>query len=194
MKDKFFRRRKNLFPRLKKKFVKLKQLNFKNSSFMYDNFFEDMYLYVFNINTYIFRSFNLIYYKRIVVQFKANKVYFYDKNFKKKFYDVFLYANVKRGFSNLFFFYLLKQYSSFYRPFAFNLDLYKKYIFNVLNLPDVNSQFVSKKPKQHDLEEMPLKNKFKRLRVLEGGTRSLLYGYKFHFVGRFTRKQKAASL
>jgi len=41
---------------------------------------------------------------------------------------------------------------------------------------------------------MPLKDKFKRLRTLEGGSRSLLYGYKFHFVGRFTRKQKAASL
>jgi len=58
----------------------------------------------------------------------------------------------------------------------------------------VETQFIAKKPKNHDLEETPLKNKFKRLRILEGGSRSLLYGYKFHFVGRFTRKQKAASL
>jgi hypothetical protein len=58
----------------------------------------------------------------------------------------------------------------------------------------VESQIAPKTPKKYELEEMPLKDKFRRLRALEGGSRSILYGYKFHFVGRFTRKQKAASL
>ena len=40
---------------------------------------------------------------------------------------------------------------------------------------------------------MPLGNKIKRLELLDNKI-ALLYGYKFHFVGRFTRKQQSANL
>jgi hypothetical protein len=122
------------------------------------------------------------------------KIFIYDKKFKKDFINFFSKINIIRGYNNLFFFNYLTKYCNRYKPFIFKIDLYRNYIKNVLNLPDVDAQFIAKKPKKYDLEEMPLKDKFKRLRILEGGSRSLLYGYKFHFVGRFTRKQKAASL
>jgi hypothetical protein len=38
-----------------------------------------------------------------------------------------------------------------------------------------------------------LYNKTKRMRYFDNNL-AILYGYKFHFVGRFTRKQKAANL
>jgi len=40
---------------------------------------------------------------------------------------------------------------------------------------------------------VPLQHKERRLYFLDKKT-SILYGYKFHFVGRFSRKQRAANL
>jgi len=150
-------------------------------------FFFNSRIYKFN-----YKYFNNVFFN--LLKFYKNNIYIYDKKFKKNFINFFLKSNYIRGYSNLFFFNSLNSYSNRYKPFIFKIDLYRNYIQNVLNLPNVDSQFIAKKPKKHDLEEMPLKDKFKRLRTLEGGSRSLLYGYKFHFVGRFTRKQKAASL
>jgi len=110
---------------------------------------------------------------------------------KNKFFSIY---KLNRGFSKKFFFNSLNNHSDYYKPFIVNIFLYKNYIMNLLKPYNVDSQFIAKKPKKYDLEEMPLKDKFKRLRTLESGSRSLLFGYKFHFVGRFTRKQKAASL
>jgi hypothetical protein len=40
---------------------------------------------------------------------------------------------------------------------------------------------------------LPLRHKLKRLKHFDS-EKAILYGYKFHFKGRFTRKQRAASL
>jgi hypothetical protein len=195
-----------LFPNLKRKFLKFKTISEKNdfynnlsSMFLQEDkvdFGDIKNIIIFNIdfNFYKLNFITLVHFIFITSTLKKNKIYFYDMSFKKKYFNVFLKADIQRGFSNLFFFYLLNQYSFRYKPFIFNIELYRNYIYNVLNLPEVDDQFIAKKPKKYGLEETPLKDKFRRLRILEGATRSLLYGYKFHFVGRFTRKQKAASL
>lgn len=192
----WFRKRKRLFRPLKGRFVKFRVAYKKSipSAFLAFGLTKINFFYIPGLIEY-FNSFDFeLHYSICKNYFYRNNLYFYDKNYKRNYYNVFLRADIKRGFSNLFFFFFLFQYSFIYKPFTFNIDLYKKYIYNVLNLPDVDSQFIANKQKKKDLEEMPLKDKFKRLKILEGGTRSLLYGYKFHFVGRFTRKQKAASL
>ena len=50
-----------------------------------------------------------------------------------------------------------------------------------------------KMKKLEELEVIPLKYKFKKLKHLMSSS-SVLNGYKFQFKGRFTRKQKAANL
>lgn len=160
---------------------------------------DDIYTFALPINIFIYfnndnylLSYNILF---IFIDFNKNmKLFLYNKSFFSKFFQTYKGKFIIRGYSNWFFFNFLNQYSKRFKPFIFNVELYKNYIGNILNLNDVETQFVAKKPKNRDLEETPLKNKFKRLRILEGGSRSLLYGYKFHFVGRFTRKQKAASL
>lgn len=129
-----------------------------------------------------------------LLSLNKNKFLFFRKNFKEKVIKVFKKKLFVRGFSNLLFFNKLWSYSQFYKPFIFEISLYRNYINNLMKPQNVKAQFIARKPKKYDLEEMPLKDKFKRLRILESGSRSLLFGYKFHFVGRFTRKQKAASL
>lgn len=171
-------------------FIILKMIrlrNFKRKIILYNFSFKKNYK---NIKNFIFYIFNLFVFNFGIYK----KWFFYNKSFFFK--EIFIYKKKTflRNQSNLFFFNLLDQYTIIYKPFIFNIKLYKSYIFNVLNLIDPNMQFIEKKPRKYNLEEMPLKDKFRRLRVLEGGSNSLLYGYKFHFVGRFTRKQKAASL
>jgi len=196
------RNRKKWFPIITdKKFVMLKDsflnLNFDVNLLEYDPFETDeVIIYSVEIDCeyddFVTNAFNL---KIKSINWHSYKsLFFYNKSFFPKRVDIYKKKFFIRNHANLFFFNLLNQYINVFKPFIFELELYKDYIKNILNLVDVNSQFIAKKPKKHDLEEMPLKDKFKRLRILEGGSRSLLYGYKFHFVGRFTRKQKAASL
>jgi len=64
----------------------------------------------------------------------------------------------------------------------------------LLNLPLIKDQIKNREMKKTNLQVTPLINKFRRLKTLEGNRVNVLYGYKFHFSGRFTRKQKAASL
>lgn len=135
--------------------------------------------------------------KKLKIKFyKIYQIFLYDKSFFRKFFNIYTKKVLIRGYSNLIFFNFLNQYTARFKPFLFDMNEYKKYIKNVMNLDltDVGSQFVKQFPKTSGLEETPLQDKFKRMRILENGTRSILYGYKFHFVGRFTRKQKAASL
>jgi hypothetical protein len=106
-----------------------------------------------------------------------------------------LVGSMRRGYFNIFFFHILLQNASRFKPFSFPSSVFKEYIRKFNFFPNVEDQSIIIPLKNKGLEESPFLNKFKRLRALEYfGSNSLLYGYKFHFVGRFTRKQKAASL
>jgi hypothetical protein len=99
-----------------------------------------------------------------------------------------------RGYFASFAEFFMSTYSRKFLPFIFNLDFYGNYLQKIKNLPFFKEQVRPRQIKKKNLLFTPLINKFRRLRFLEGKKNSLLYGYKFHFSGRFTRKQKAASL
>jgi hypothetical protein len=109
--------------------------------------------------------------------FMSTKILTYGRGYFKTFVDVFTV-----------------NYSRKFLPFVFNLDFYGQYLQKLKNLPDIKHQIRPRQIKKKGLLFTPLINKFRRLKFLEGKKKSLLYGYKFHFSGRFTRKQKAASL
>jgi len=113
--------------------------------------------------------------------------------FKKKFMSpkILTYG---RGYFKMFVDVFTVNYSRKFLPFIFDLDFYGQYLQKLRNLPAIQYQIRPRQIKKKGLLFTPLINKFRRLKFLEGKKKSLLYGYKFHFSGRFTRKQKAASL
>lgn len=66
------------------------------------------------------------------------------------------------------------------------MNSYKAYINNINTYNQVIQQPV------HKDTPFFFRNKAKRLQYFDNDT-AILYGYKFHFVGRFTRKQKSAN-
>jgi len=82
-----------------------------------------------------------------------------------------------------------KIYNDYSSLYFFDLFKYKKYL-NYLNFLEVfdYDQLLSTRP----LIDSPLMKKKTRMNFFFN--KSPLYGYKFHFSGRFTRKQKAANL
>jgi len=80
-------------------------------------------------------------------------------------------------------------YNAYSVMYFFDLMKYKKYLgyLNLLEAFDFNQVFFDK-----PLIDSPLMNKKTRMNFFFN--KSPLYGYKFHFSGRFTRKQKAANL
>jgi len=107
---------------------------------------------------------------------------------KKKFINV-----------NIIYLYLCNRYikndAYLFRPFFFNIGNY----FNYINsLDDVCDSYEKKSEENNEeylkkLEILPLRFKFEKTKLLDSEN-AILYGYKFHFKGRFTRKQKAASV
>jgi hypothetical protein len=110
-------------------------------------------------------------------QFMSTKILTYGRGYFKTFVDVFTV-----------------NYSKKFLPFIFDINFYGQYLQKLKRLPDIQHQIRPRQIKKKELLFTPLINKFRRLKFLEGKKKSLLYGYKFHFSGRFTRKQKAASL
>jgi len=104
-----------------------------------------------------------------------------------------LLKRFKRGYFVIFIRSFIDNYSKNYLPFVFNLDLYGNYLQRLFNLPLIKYQIIPKKVKKTNLKVTPLINKFRKLKYLQGDKTNVLYGYKFHFSGRFTRKQRAAS-
>ena len=73
--------------------------------------------------------------------------------------------------------------------YFFRLNKYKRYLIYLNFLNDINyNQIIFDKK----FIESPLMKKKTRMKFFFG--KSALYGYKFHFAGRFTRKQKSANL
>jgi len=110
-------------------------------------------------------------------EFMSSKILVYGRGYFKTFADI-----------------SIVNYSKKFLPFIFDLDFYGQYLQKLKRLPAMQHQIKRRQIKKKDLLFTPLINKFRRLKFLEGKKKSLLYGYKFHFSGRFTRKQKAASL
>jgi hypothetical protein len=79
----------------------------------------------------------------------------------------------------------------FYRKFIFKLNDYKKYL-KILGSFDIDTYSIKNQP---NIVKLPLFffNKDKRMKYFDNNV-TVLYGYKFHFVGRFTRKQQSANL
>jgi hypothetical protein len=112
-----------------------------------------------------------------------------------------LFTEFSHFLQNLTFYYFWRKFSiSFflYKPYIFNVDLKLKYfkklaIFKnyyrrfLLNLKHEAGEAFSRK------KILPLRYKLNRLKYFDN-EQAVLYGYKFHFKGRFTRKQRAASL
>jgi hypothetical protein len=103
---------------------------------------------------------------------------------------------------NFYYFFLYKKFS--YKLYSYSkFPLNIKKIFNyIYKLDDIeflyNKKFYDINEKLIDLKlenevMTPLKYKLKRRKYLDK-TRAILYGYKFHFKGRFKRKQKSSNL
>jgi hypothetical protein len=145
-------------------------------------------LYYFNNNNklnYYFNKVKIIYYylfnnllktKKLLSNYK-NSLFIYRFKFKKiKLLND--YKFIKENF-----------YVNYSNKFFFNLKNYKKYLFYLNNLYNFN---IKKYIYDKKLIESPISTKKARMKFFLKYNR--LYGYKFHFTGRFTRKQKSANL
>jgi hypothetical protein len=104
---------------------------------------------------------------------------------------------------NLFYFNLLSKYSTILhfpnKKFPLKIKKMFNYIDNLSNIHkfyfkkyDKTIQYLENKHEENQLMT-PLKYKLKRRKYLDR-SKAILYGYKFHFKGRFKRKQKASNL
>lgn len=184
-------------------FLSDKILTFSIFFYRISNYFYYQYLnYFFNKEKIILCLLNNKPWKFIT----NNKFIYFTLRFKRKIRKVVrrkLKLNYKykliarkfaRGYFPIFANSYMFNYSKKFLPFLFNLDFYGEYLQRIKRLPFKNSQIRPRQIKKRDLKFTPLINKFRRLKFLEGKKKNVLYGYKFHFSGRFTRKQKAASL
>jgi hypothetical protein len=82
--------------------------------------------------------------------------------------------------------------NSFNNSFNLNITLLKKKAINIYRYKLINKNISFKNP---EIKRIPsfFINKTKKLNYFDDNT-AILYGYKFHFVGRFTRKQQSANL
>jgi hypothetical protein len=114
-----------------------------------------------------------------------------------------IYKHLKFRKVNLFFYLLLEKFLlKFYalkKKFPVNVEKFIDYMYK-LNIFDElfenklsNKLYDIEKNKNFGLIMTPLKYKLKRRKFLDD-SHGILYGYKFHFRGRFKRKQKASSL
>lgn len=149
--------------------------NFFYFNFKYYNFFEKFLNFL--TDSILYKRNDFLYNKIIFL----NNLKLYKKRLKKK-YKIIIY----------YFFFYFNGYSKPYISFPVNNLSYRHFVNKIFNFERINIK-KRKKSLNTDLEIIPFKNKLKRIEILDNH-RSFLYGYKFHFVGRFTRKQKAASL
>jgi hypothetical protein len=190
----FYFRRKMYRGLFRKELVKVRSINLSKQKnlFLYKRY----PIFFFKNDNYFYYNYFMEKKKFYYMKWLKNIIFFYNKTSLNNFYPLFKKCYpLYRGFSNILFFYSILQYTFKFRPFVFYSDTFKEYLKRFDFFPNLPDQFIIKKLKTEGLQESPFLDKFKRLRALEFfGTNSLLYGYKFHFVGRFTRKQKAASL
>jgi len=104
--------------------------------------------------------------------------------------------------TNLFFFYINKKFITkffVYNRFPINIEKLMKYMDSLDNVKYlfyekyINKKMLLKKKREDNEIMTPLKYKLKRRKFLDRN-KAILYGYKFHFKGRFKRKQKASNL
>jgi len=79
--------------------------------------------------------------------------------------------------------------------FFYNIKNYLDYIRKLQNVTNLHKKKLEKDNKNYldNLKLLPLRFKLQKTNMLDSEN-AILYGYKFHFKGRFTRKQKAASV
>jgi hypothetical protein len=82
-----------------------------------------------------------------------------------------------------------------FTPFFYNINEYFNYVKKLRDVYDLYQEKLNQREKDYiyNLKYLPLRFKFEKTNMLDSQN-AILYGYKFHFKGRFTRKQKAASV
>jgi hypothetical protein len=119
-----------------------------------------------------------------------------EKNYLDKF------KNLKFYKQNINFYVFFKRFINqveFYKIFPIDLYKFFKFLKNIEKIDELYANefnkinYNKKLEKKSNLIITPLKHKLKRRKYLDRA-KAILYGFKFHFKGRFRRKQKAASL
>jgi hypothetical protein len=148
--------------------------------------------------------------KRIKIR-KAKNIIKKRKNYINNLIYLFYDNKLQRRQINQFFKFVKINllYLHFFKKYILQLNLYNKFsikiskLFNYINNLN-NANYLYKKQFYKTNEKLitdklnneimtPIKYKLKRRKYLDK-SRAILYGYKFHFRGRFKRKQKASNL
>jgi hypothetical protein len=188
------------FIKKKKMFILYKLVNLFKFFYQIFNYFPNLYLpkikkailHLFKGRPWKFSTNNKFTYFKLLFKRRIKKSVIIKKRLAFKY--VLIANKFARGYFPVFVNSYMRNYSKKFMPFIFNLDFYGEYLQKIKKLPFKNTQIRQRQIKKRDLKFTPLINKFRRLSFLQGKKKNLLYGYKFHFSGRFTRKQKAASL
>jgi hypothetical protein len=108
------------------------------------------------------------------------------KKFKFKKITSFLTTDRTR---NIYFFYF-NDINSYYHTYFPNVVALKNKLFSIKRFNMYRTSFL---PPELNQTFLFFVNKTKKMKFFDDNS-GVLYGYKFHFVGRFTRKQKSANL
>jgi hypothetical protein len=141
------------------------------------HFYKKKMLNIFFIERYKFKKL-LFFFKKNNKRFSIRR--YFNKVDDKK-YLITIINNIYILFNNMKF---------FSKKFYYNIYNYKKYLYILNN--EFKSKIVEIKPTILQKASI-LRDKHRRLEFFDDRL-STLYGYKFHFVGRFTRKQQSANL
>jgi len=146
------------------------------------------YYYFFNRSNFLL---NIVSFKQLRLFYKNSYSSFFFNNDLRFFINLEYYSNtinfIEKKRLN---FFLYNNINNLDYKFPVNILNYFKYVKELLNDPSslfgINVKFISN-------NLLPYGNKLVRVKSRDH-IKSFLYGFKFHFVGRFTRKQQSASM
>lgn len=165
--------------------IKKHLIKYKNTIYLFKKiFFLKIILYCFRFARFFLNNLEIyFFFRRNFVNFRLFVFKYVQKDFKKLVYVVNLLLLRYIANCNLHIIY-----------FFCNQIYIKGFSYRLLKM--LNKSFVSinkKEEKKIQKKNSPLRSKNTSIEYISKKT-DLLYGYKFHFVGRFTRKQRAANM
>jgi hypothetical protein len=185
---------------LKKKYLiekhNLYKFNSEKNMYIYIYFFSNFFLFIIIklFSLYLFKynnSFNLVsnnikiiyhYFYYNLLKIKYFLCNYKDNLIKPKIFNIITITDYYIFSKNNF-------YYDYSRKFFFSIKGYKKHLIELNKLYSFN---IKKHIYDRKLIDSPISTKKNRMQYFLKYNR--LYGYKFHFTGRFTRKQKSANL
>jgi hypothetical protein len=164
--------------------------------YIYIYFFSNFFLFIIIklFSLYLFKynnSFNLVsnnikiiyhYFYYNLLKIKYFLCNYKDNLIKPKIFNIITITDYYIFSKNNF-------YYDYSRKFFFSIKGYKKHLIELNKLYSFN---IKKHIYDRKLIDSPISTKKNRMQYFLKYNR--LYGYKFHFTGRFTRKQKSANL